>query len=205
MEIARLKKESQISVGDLEQKCAVLNQKINEINLAKNSIDESLALNSIELEEAKMTITSLTNQISVLERANEMAQSEVSLFSEQISSLETNVDEKTRELEQAKTKIRDLQQNMVQLIERSSEVTEAATLPQIDRLDLDNETTVDSLECKICCERNKQKSCLPVSYTHRFRSFFICVFSVGTFCALTVPNKLSDNRATVRFVDKGPL
>ena len=166
MEIARLKKESQISVGDLEQKCTVLNQKINELNLAKNSIDESLAMNTIELQEAKMTITSLTNQISVLERANEMAQSEVSLFSEQISSLETNVDEKTQELEQAKTKIRDLQQNIVQLIERSSEVP--VTLPQIGQLELDNDVSVDSLECKICCERNKQKSCLPVSSKLKF-------------------------------------
>ena len=173
MEIARLKKESQISVGDLEQKCTVLNQKINELNLAKNSIDESLAMNTIELQEAKMTITSLTNQISVLERANEMAQSEVSLFSEQISSLETNVDEKTQELEQAKTKIRDLQQNIVQLIERSSEVSDAGTLPQIGQLELDNDMTVDSLECKICCERNKQKSCLPVSSKLKFNfSFF---------------------------------
>ena len=61
-------------------------------------------------------------------------------------------------------RISQLQENMAEMLERQNNVVDPdiqAVAAGLDQIDFDH-ITVQSLECKICCERDNDKTCLPV-------------------------------------------
>ena len=62
-------------------------------------------------------------------------------------------------------RIRALQENMSEMLERQNNVVDpgiVAIAGNLENIDLDD-ITIMNLECRICCEKNNDKVCLPVS------------------------------------------
>ena len=167
IELARLRKEKEIKISDLDRKINVLNEKINELNFIKVNLEEENTMLKIESEESKATATSLQNEKEILETGYQQSMEQNILLNTQLTELENDLTAKSEELEKSQDRIRELQQNMTALIERASDnlsdLPDTTESNPIIHIDPNEDASVESLECKICCERNKQKSCLPVS------------------------------------------
>ena len=171
IELARARKESKIALEDLERKVHVLNQKISELDVANVNVRGENSLIKIEMEKTGATITSLTNQNAVLEEARQLMQTEYEGLNDQLATTQRDLYAKNDELACARERVHELQQNLTSLIERASDnlsdlpdTVETSSNSQID-LNATVDATVESLECRICCERDKPKSCLPVSFS----------------------------------------
>ena len=167
IELGSLRKDREIKISDLDRKINVLNEKINELNMIKVNLEQQNTMVKIESEKSKATVISLQNEKEILESGYAQSMEQNELLNTQLTELENDLTVKSEELEKSQDRIRELQQNMTALIERASDnlsdLPDTTESNQIIHIDSNEDASVESLECKICCERNKQKSCLPVS------------------------------------------
>lgn len=172
-ELAKNKKESEIKISDLHNKIRIIEEKNrnyafqattttdkqNQMEITIASLTQDLSNVNSQIESKIEENNNLKEQLSRVEEMNESKTVENNILKDTLEACETN-------LERTQERIRVLQENMSEMIERQNNVVDPgiqAIAANLDDIDLDD-ITVKNLECRICCEKNNDKVCLPCGH-----------------------------------------